>query len=107
MPPPETEKHVARKRAPRSQQRPGRLGLRTTVAQQHLLRRAAEATHKSLTDFVLDSACAAAEQALADQRYFLLNDAQWEKFEAALARPTQTKSTLVKLFASRAPWEEE
>ena len=33
-----------------------------TPAQEVVLRRAAEVAHKSLTDFILDSACLAAEQ---------------------------------------------
>ncbi|WP_226944576.1 DUF1778 domain-containing protein [Pseudomonas sp. FME51] len=34
--------------------RSARLGLRATPEQEALLRRAAEVTHKSLTDFILD-----------------------------------------------------
>lgn len=101
-----TEKSVARRHAPRSKQQTGRLELRITVAQQQLLRRAAEVTNKSLNDFVLESANTAAEQILADKGYFLLNEVHWEKFEADLERPAQVKPTLVRLFASRAPWDE-
>ncbi len=43
--------------------RSARLGLRATPEQEAVLRRAAEVAHKSLTDFVLDAACQAAEQA--------------------------------------------
>ena len=46
--------------------RSARLGLRATPEQEAVLRRAAEVAHKSLTDFVLDSACLAAEQTLLD-----------------------------------------
>ncbi|MCC6864290.1 MAG: DUF1778 domain-containing protein [Rhodobacteraceae bacterium] len=48
-----------------------RLGLRSTPEQEVVLRRAAEVAHKSLTDFILDSACLAAEQTLLDQRLFM------------------------------------
>ncbi len=44
--------------------RSARLGLRATPEQEVVLRRAAEVAHKSLTDFILDSACLAAEQTL-------------------------------------------
>ena len=36
--------------------RTARLGLRTTPQQEAVLRRAAEVSHKSMTDFILDSA---------------------------------------------------
>jgi len=39
--------------------RSARLGLRATPEQEVVLRRAAEVAHKSLTDFILDSACLA------------------------------------------------
>lgn len=47
--------------------RSARLGLRATPEQEAVLRRAAEVAHKSLTDFILDSACLAAEQTLLDR----------------------------------------
>ncbi|MBO1110089.1 DUF1778 domain-containing protein [Plesiomonas shigelloides] len=43
--------------------RTARLGLRATPGQEAVLRRAADIAHKSLTDFILDSACEAAEHA--------------------------------------------
>ena len=51
--------------------RSARLGLRATPEQEAVLRRAAEVAQKSLTDFILDSACLAAEQTLLDQRLFM------------------------------------
>jgi uncharacterized protein (DUF1778 family) len=39
---------------------------------------------KSVTEFVLESASTAAEQVLADRRWFELHDANWEAFQAAL-----------------------
>ncbi len=53
--------------------RSARLGLRATPEQEAVLRRAAEVAHKSLTDFILDSACLAAEQTLLDQRLFMVS----------------------------------
>jgi hypothetical protein len=41
-----------------------------------LLRRAAEADHKTLTNFILASACLAAEQTLLDQRLFMVSGTQ-------------------------------
>ena len=42
--------------------RTARLGLRTTPQQEAVLRRAAEVSHKSMTDFILDSAYLAADK---------------------------------------------
>lgn len=66
--------------------RSARLGLRATPAQEVILRRAAAVAHKSLTDFILDSACLAAEQTLLD-------------------RPEQANDGLRDLFARKAPWD--
>jgi len=82
-----------------------RLGLRAAPEQEEILRRAAQASHKSLTEFILDSACAAAEQTLLDQRYFLAGKAEWNAFNALLDRPAKSKAGLRKLVQSKAPWE--
>lgn len=85
--------------------RTARIGLRATPQQQTLIQRAAEAANKSVTEFILDSACKAAENELLDQRFFLLDDRQWEKFQEALLRPAQIKPGLQKLLKEKAPWE--
>ncbi|HEY6898456.1 MAG TPA: DUF1778 domain-containing protein [Rhodocyclaceae bacterium] len=85
--------------------RSSRLGLRAAPGQEALLRRAAQAANKSLTEFILDSACAVAEQTLLDQRYFLVEQAQWQAFNAALDRPAKVKLGLKKLMQHKAPWE--
>lgn len=46
--------------------RASRFGLRATREQGMMLRRAVDISRKSLTDFILDNACQAAEQALLD-----------------------------------------
>ncbi len=83
-----------------------RIGLRATPQQEHLIHRAAEVTHRSISDFILESACAAAENALTDQRLFILDDAEWDEFQEALERPAAVKSGLKRLLETRAPWEE-
>ena len=57
--------------------RSARLGLRATPEQEAVLRRAADVAHKSLTEFILDSACLAAEQTLLDQRLFMVSGSQY------------------------------
>ncbi len=84
--------------------RTARLGLRTTPSQEAVLRRAAEVSRKSMTDFILDSACLAAEQTLLDQRLFLLTGQQSQTLLDLLDRPAQHNAGLQDLFARRPPW---
>jgi uncharacterized protein (DUF1778 family) len=82
-------------KAPRSR----RLNLRTSAQQEELMRRAAQERGESLTDFIVHSACAEAEQTVADQRRFSLDADQWRAFVAALDRPAQSKPRLRRLFS--------
>jgi uncharacterized protein (DUF1778 family) len=84
--------------------RSARLGLRATPEQEAVLRRAAEVAHKSLTDFILDSACLAAEQTLLDQRLFMVSGSQYQALMDLLERPEQANDGLRELFAREAPW---
>ena len=85
--------------------RSARLGLRATPEQEVVLRRAAEVAHKSLTDFILDSACLAAEQTLLDQRLFMVSGNQYQALMALLERPEKTNAGLGELFSRKAPWD--
>lgn len=87
-----------------SSSRSSRLGLRTTPEQEAVLRRAAEVAHKSLTDFILDSACLAAEQTLLDQRLFMVSGSQYQALMDLLDQPEQANEGLRDLFARKAPW---
>jgi uncharacterized protein (DUF1778 family) len=88
-------------RTPRS----ARLGLRSTPEQERLLRRAAEVAHKSPADFVLESACQAAEQTLRDQRLFLVSGDRYQAMLELLDRPAQDNPGLRDLFSRPEPWE--
>lgn len=92
---------TAASRAPRS----ARLGLRATPEQERVLRRAAEVTHKSLTDFILETACLAAEQTLLDQRLFLVSGDQYQVLLDLLERPEQDNPGLRDLFSRPDPWD--
>jgi len=85
--------------------RSARLGLRATPEQEAVLRRAADVAHKSLTDFILDSACQAAEQTLLDQRLFMVSGSQYQALMDLLERPSQDNEGLRDLFARPAPWD--
>jgi len=84
--------------------RTARLGLRATPEQEAVLRRAADVAHKSLTDFILDSACLAAEQTLLDQRLFMVSGSQYQALMDLLEQPEQTNEGLRNLFSRKAPW---
>ncbi|HMT17365.1 MAG TPA: DUF1778 domain-containing protein, partial [Ottowia sp.] len=58
----------------------------------------ARACHKKVSEFLLDAGVTAANQALAERRRFVLDEAQWQAFEQALDRPVQTKPRLRKLL---------
>ena len=87
--------------------RSSRLGLRATPEQEVVLRRAAEVSHKSLTDFILDSACQAAEQTLLDQRLFMVPESQYQALMDLLERPVQANDGLRELFSPKAPWDKD
>jgi uncharacterized protein (DUF1778 family) len=84
--------------------RSSRLGLRATPEQEAVLRRAADVAHKSMTDFILDSACLAAEQTLLDQRLFMASGSQYQALMELLERPEQANEGLRDLFSRKAPW---
>ena len=85
--------------------RSARLGLRATPEQEAVLRRAADISHKSLTDFILDSACHAAEQTLLDQRLFVVSGEQYQDLLDMLDQPAQENKGLQDLFSRTAPCE--
>jgi len=87
--------------------RTARLGLRATPEQEAMLRRASEAAHKSLTDFILDSACRTAEQILLDQRLFMVSNDQAQALLDLLDRPEQFNEGLHELFSRKTPWNAE
>lgn len=79
--------------------RDSRLNLRASQQQQQLIRSAAAALDKSMTDFVLESATAKAERVLADRRWFVLSGEDWERFEALLDAPALDTPKLKRLLS--------
>lgn len=64
-----------------------KLDLRLTPIAKQMLQKAAAAAQRSVSDFVLESALARAEETLADRQHFGLNAEQWEAFILALDAP--------------------
>lgn len=83
------------------QQRDRRFQLRATALEEELIKVAAERQGVNVTEFILRSARERAEQTLADQTRFVLDDKQWKAFMAALDRPAKDKPRLRKLFQER------
>lgn len=80
------------------------INLRVPAEQKALIDRAAARLGKTRTEFMLDSARAAAENALLDERLFLLDEARYAEFVACLDRPLEPSEALRKLLAAPAPW---
>jgi uncharacterized protein (DUF1778 family) len=89
---------VARTARAKRQNRTEKLDLRLSVEAKRTLQLAAEAEHKSVTEFVLESALLRAEDRLPDRRRFFLNAEQWEAFHKALDAPPREHPRLERLL---------
>ena len=75
-----------------------KLDLRLRRADKLALQAAAAALRRSVSEFVLESALARADEALADRRSFGLNATQWNAFMAALDAPPRPLPRLERLL---------
>lgn len=75
-----------------------KLDLRLTPNAKRALQAAAAALHRSVSEFVLESALARADEALADRRSFSLDETQWQAFVAALDAPPRPLPNLARLL---------
>ena len=78
--------------------RTDRIDLRIHPEAKEALQAAASLRHKSVSEFILESALGAADEVLADRRYFSLNAEQWEAFQAALDAPPRALPRLERLM---------
>ena len=81
------------------------LSLRVSTKDRMLIDRAAEATHKSRTEFLLDSARAAAMDALLDRNLFVLGREEFRKFEKALKAAPKSADIVRELKKRPSPWK--
>ncbi len=77
-----------------TERKESRLNIRASARQRRLIREAAAVAGKTVTGFVLDSACETAEQLLADRRRFVVDDVAWARFLEALDRPVTARPRL-------------
>jgi uncharacterized protein (DUF1778 family) len=83
------------------------LNLRIREDERGLIDRAARTLGKNRTDFVLEAARRAAEEALLDRTLFSLNPKAYAEFVARLDAPPNPNSRLKKTMKTPAPWENE
>jgi len=81
------------------------LNIRVKAEQRRLIERAAKATHKSLSDFVRDTALREAENTLIDETAICLTDPAWAEFTAALDAPPEPNPRLRDLMSRKPVWE--
>ena len=75
-----------------------KLDIRLTRHAKRALQAAAAVAHRSVSEFVLESALARADEALAGRRTFGLNAAQWKAFLEALDAPPRPLPHLERLL---------
>jgi uncharacterized protein (DUF1778 family) len=76
-----------------------RFNLRATPKQETLIRIAAKRRGLDVMDFIIESACEKAEQTLAEQTRFVIDQTQWDLFMDALDAPPRVIPHVKKLFA--------
>jgi uncharacterized protein (DUF1778 family) len=69
------------------ERRTEKLDFRISESAKVKLQAAASVSHRSVSDFVLESALSKAEETLADRRTFGLNDKAWDALQDALDAP--------------------
>jgi uncharacterized protein (DUF1778 family) len=90
---------------PTAETRNEKLDLRLTPSAKRTLQTAALAARRSVSEFVLESALARAEETLPDRRRFGLNAEQWAAFQAALDAPALPAPRLAKLLREPSVFE--
>lgn len=81
------------------------INFRASREQKDLFDRAAARLGKTRTEFLIDSARAAAEETLLDQRLFLVEEADFQAFHDLLDEPVAPNAALKDLLRKTAPWD--
>ncbi len=84
-----------------------KIDLRLTPDAKRMLSAAAQATRRSVSDFVLESALARAAETLPDRRHFGLDAERWEAFLAALEAPPRPMPRLQRLLTEPSVFERD
>jgi uncharacterized protein (DUF1778 family) len=81
------------------------INIRATSGEVDLIDKAARVVHKSRSDFMLEAATLAAEDALSDRSIFSMPAEEWETYLATIASPPEPTPALRELLRADAPWE--
>lgn len=81
------------------------LNIRIKADVRDLIDRAAKSRGKNRTDFILEAARTAAEDALLDQVIMTVTPQAYEQFLARLDRPPKASASLRATMTTPAPWE--
>ncbi len=81
------------------------LNLRIPAAERNLIDRAASSAGKTRTDFILEAARRAAEEALLDRALMVVNPAAYSEFIKRLDRPAQSNARLRRTMQAKASWK--
>lgn len=81
------------------------LNIRIKSAERSLIDRAAKSRGKNRTDFILDAARHAAEEALLDQTVLTANPEAYAAFLKKLDSPPRPNKRLRKTMQTPAPWD--
>ena len=82
------------------------LNLRIRPSDRGLIDRAAQLTGKTKTDFVLEAARRAAEDALLDRTLFVVGPDAFEAFQARLDEAPHPNAKLRRALQTPAPWDQ-
>jgi uncharacterized protein (DUF1778 family) len=94
-------RQVPAARATKSQ----RIEVRATERQEAVLRQAAVATDRTMTDFILASAVEQAERILAERRWFTGSQEQYDEFLRLLDEPLASTEKFEKLWSRPSPFD--
>jgi len=81
------------------------LNIRIKPEERDLIDRAAHARGKNRSDFILDAARRAAEDALLDRTVFMVGPEAYAAFLARLDAPAQSNERLRRAMQAPAPWD--
>jgi len=83
-----------------------KIEIRTTPAQKLIIEQAAQAEGVNVTAFIFSRIIPEATRILGEQSIFVLNGANWDKFNAILNRPAKPNAKLRELATSPSVLEE-
>ncbi len=91
--------------ASRTSTRETNIHIRAHLADRDLIDRAAEASGKTRSEFVLETAKREAEEILREQRVFHLDATAWKTFMRELDSPPRSNAKLAALLKRKSPWD--